>query len=527
MIPNDAIHRFGEGEGAVGATHTPPAPPVTEKVDGEWVKGVAQILEAFKTGSADLKTASDNILSLQKQRGDHMEDGVKVKGRSRVMDGATPEGSYNARDQAALMHHLGYDEAMEEPAARGSWLHEVQRLNDQVRDIDLYHNAMRMKAQALGEVYTGSVKTSKKLARLKAMVTKAADDFWSVDNAGQGAEWKPTVYSTQVIPFFRLPTGIAANFPLRQIPRGLAIWREPVITARASIKAAAEFTDSSEPVMFPVAADLSTPGTGYLELAPKYKFTGATACSVEAEEDLIVSTIAVHREALMFAHAEAMDSAIINGDNTLFLQSSANAMDGTDRPNVGAGIANEVFCGLRQYIFFSDQVATGATARGTAFQTAAQAGKLTASAVHAARTAMAKYGAVSPSRLRLFVDPIGYLGLVGDPVVKTIDVYGPQATIVAGELGRIWGIPIVASEWVPSTLAASGRNNAGAGTASTAILTLPERWLLGIKRDLQINLIPAINSDALYLKSFLRAAFNQAPPTTDKHTYGIPDVRAS
>ena len=126
----------------------------------------------------------------------------------------------------------------------------------------------------------------------------------------------------------------------------------------------------------------------------------------------------------------------------------------------------------------------------------------------AARKKMGKFG-VNPKDLAYICSPCGYNQLMDLPNVKTLETYGSSATILAGELGRIFGIPVIVSEYMRDDLNASGVND-GVTTDRTAILLVNrKRYMMGLRRALQIRIERnQTDRDATDMVSFSRYAFN-------------------
>ena len=101
---------------------------------------------------------------------------------------------------------------------------------------------------------------------------------------------------------------------------------------------------------------------------------------------------------------------------------------------------------------------------------------ITSTNVHTARTAMGPWGH-NPSDLVLFLSQAAYYGLVDDANVITSDKYGEKATILTGELGKIWGIPMVVSDAFEA---------AAAGKAQ-GILVNPSNYIVGNYRNLTVQ----------------------------------------
>jgi len=93
-----------------------------------------------------------------------------------------------------------------------------------------------------------------------------------------------------------------------------------------------------------------------------------------------------------------------------------------------------------------------------------------------ARKNMGQWG-MNPSDLVVFLSQAAYYNLLDDTDVVTVDKYGDKATILTGELGKLWGMPLVVSDAFEAT---------GAGTAQVIIVN-PSNYLLGNYRSLTIE----------------------------------------
>jgi len=101
---------------------------------------------------------------------------------------------------------------------------------------------------------------------------------------------------------------------------------------------------------------------------------------------------------------------------------------------------------------------------------------ITAANVHTGRSNMGQWGH-NPSDLVLICSQAAYYGLVDEGNVLTVDKYGPQATILTGELGRIYGIPVIVSDAF----------EAAASDKAQAMLVNPTNYLIGNYRGLTIE----------------------------------------
>jgi HK97 family phage prohead protease len=138
----------------------------------------------------------------------------------------------------------------------------------------------------------------------------------------------------------------------------------------------------------------------------------------------------------------------------------------SDKSILGTGIAAP-FTELEEF--------SGGHTGGTV-SSASTTATITSTNVHSARTAMGQWGH-NPSDLVLFLSQAAYYGLVDDANVITSDKYGEKATILTGELGKIWGIPMIVSDAFEA---------AAAGKAQ-GILVNPSNYIVGNYRNLTVQ----------------------------------------
>ena len=86
---------------------------------------------------------------------------------------------------------------------------------------------------------------------------------------------------------------------------------------------------------------------------------------------------------------------------------------------------------------------------------------------------MGVYG-MNLNDLVIIVNPQIAYNLLGLPEVITVDKYGAKATIHSGEVGRIYGMPILVSEYIANTLKDDGTDDT-AGT-KTVMMIVNKRY---------------------------------------------------
>lgn len=113
---------------------------------------------------------------------------------------------------------------------------------------------------------------------------------------------------------------------------------------------------------------------------------------------------------------------------------------------------------------------------GNSVTTGSASDLLTVAEILTARKNMGQWG-MNPSDLTVFLSQAAYYGLLDAAEVVTVDKYGDNATIKAGELGKLWGMSLVVSD---------AFKDAGAGEAQ-GIIVNPNNYLVGNYRNMTIE----------------------------------------
>ena len=168
----------------------------------------------------------------------------------------------------------------------------------------------------------------------------------------------------------------------------------------------------------------------------------------QADHESVVMMTDIVRARLVKSLAKASEDAIINGDVSI-----ANNND-----------VRKAFDGLLKLAIAAGNVVDGG---GTA---------PTAATIAQTRQVLGVYG-VNLADLVIIVNFSTAFKLLELPEVITVDKYGPAATIITGELGKIWGIPIIVSEYVRTDLDATGQNP---GTGSNTVLLMVNKGYFAV-----------------------------------------------
>lgn len=194
------------------------------------------------------------------------------------------------------------------------------------------------------------------------------------------------------------------------------------------------------------------------------------------DEDAVIAVLPSLRQELTRSGREQMDAFVLNADATAAATGNINLDD--DTPPTDAYYLSNGQDGIRHY-YLVDRTDQSANISTT----------LTDALWRAGVSRMGKYAA-SPENVVAITNVKTYLiSLMGLTNVRTLDKYGPQATILTGELAKMDGIPIVVSESMAlaeddGKVSATGSNNDEGQIA----LVNRDMWKVGFRRQLMVEI---------------------------------------
>jgi hypothetical protein len=208
--------------------------------------------------------------------------------------------------------------------------------------------------------------------------------------------------------------------------------------------------------------------------------------SAEAVEDAIASLLGALQVELSDWLAAGVDDAIINGDTT------GTHMDGDV---TAATDHRKAFAGLRKLC-----------PSGT--KTDGSNGTLTAAMLRVNRKKLGNAGSL-PAQLAHIVSPVGAEQLTADSAFFDPSRNGPNVTQVAGEVGRVDGVPVAVSNYVRTDLNASGVYDGTTTNRSVALTVNHRGFLVGQRRGVTLASLPEryAEADQHGLVASLRVAF--------------------
>ena len=289
------------------------------------------------------------------------------------------------------------------------------------------------------------------------------------DTSNEGVDWIPTGIGSSLHERVRASGKVAPLFQRINLPTNP--WKWPLEGADATAYRVAEPTSDTA-----TKVTVSTPGTGAATFDAEI-FGGRVLFSKSLEADSALAILPYVQRKLVQAFVDAEERAILDGDTD-------GTHQDTDTNSAGATDAAWAWDGLRK--------------RALANSSASGGSALTVALLAARRADMDYYG-LNPAEMAFIVPISSYYALVTDTNVITVDKFGPQATILNGQLGALYGVPIIVSEHVRTNLNASGVHDAITTTKTYALAVNRNEWVMGQRTPLALE-----TDDSLYRETYQR-----------------------
>jgi len=295
--------------------------------------------------------------------------------------------------------------------------------------------------------------------------------------AGAGAEWVPQGFSA------RLVEAVQAELRLSGLHDHIAM---PTKSYQLPVEGADPVPYLTSENSEITAGDITTADVvlDAVTIAARQLF------SAEVGEDSIVPILPRLQVQLARALARGIENAMVNGD----VSGTHMDSDVTDAADV-----------RRAWMGYRKKALADSDAN-------ADLSSLTAEALLGIKKAMGTY-AMDPAECVWVVGTSVFNQLLllrdsaNNPMVSTVDKYGPQATVVTGELGRLFGLPIVVSPLVREDLNDSGVYD-GTTTDKTVLFLVNRRaWVLGDRRRITLETDKNIANQQLQLVATWRGDF--------------------
>ena len=224
------------------------------------------------------------------------------------------------------------------------------------------------------------------------------------------------------------------------------------------------------------AATGSAPATARQTMTA-HELVAEVPWSYDLDEDAVVAMMDELRRSLLRNAHEVIDDVILNGDTTT--QNNINA-DGATIAATTAGSGHFLlgFDGLL-HLPLVDNAAMANNHNAA----------VSADMFNEIRGKLGRYG-VRPSELAYITDVNTFIKSLTIDSFRTLDKFGPQATVLTGQLGAVEGIPVIVSEQM-RLADADGKVTSGgnANTKGRLLIVNRSQWRVGFKRELTIETV--------------------------------------
>lgn len=371
-------------------------------------------------------------------------------------------------------------------------------------------------AAILVAAFTGK-KSTDQLVRMKPIMAAALDyaaksgvmhDDGSTGTSG--GSWIPEYFSASLVQDFYLEARLLGLF--NRFPMSGPTVNVPTMGNRPRAFRAAAMTDGAD--FARLGSRPSTASTGRKTFNAE-KVQILIGVADEFEEDAAINTQQILRQTCVDAMASDVEDALVNGCTNL---SGLDNASGTAANQLWAAQYGEEdirasWDGLRSY---AHSISNTVDAGGT--------GQFDSADIRALRRALGKYASGAARDNCVFIaGPDAEVMLLGLTEVATMEKFGPQAAIVTGEIGRIYGIPIVPSGLVYGPSANIGLNSSGVwdNTTKTGTIMLAvnrNAWWWGDRRMMRVEGERSVVAGGSFIAVSLRADFQHVYSSTAKTT---------
>ncbi len=351
-----------------------------------------------------------------------------------------------------------------------------QQLNDAIYVADAL---LREKANKDKTFRYGGPEKLSFWSEYRSIVEDLTGKAFDTATSGEGSQWIPTEFSTQFM------DTLYQHFPLwnyfQSFAQPTATYNFPIFSTDTEAKLIAETTAIQTTIG---DTNEETPATAVAAFVAK-KLRATIIWSGEIQEDVSFDLIGEIQRKIVKEIYMATEVAMISGDDTTTHFDTGATPAATD--------ARKAYKGLRRLGLTNSFVDNANAALSWTLIT----------------TALNKMGTtgLNPSDNGI-IFPMGlYYKALGLTEVKTMDVFGPFATIVSGVLSKIGGMDVVASGMYRQDLNGAGIFDNVTTTQTSFIIVNKPAWRMGIVRDLGIEVERIAGWDQFKIYGWHRHSF--------------------
>ena len=322
------------------------------------------------------------------------------------------------------------------------------------------------------------------------------------DVAGYGAEWIPDNFSPNLLLPLEMPEAVEALFtsrpldgPVLKIPKVTTLGRPYLIAAQGS--------GNDQPAPPCTEIGTSEQSISPAEIASQFRI-GVTA----AEDSAIANLQQVLGQLMIRGHRTAAEDILINGSTAASHPDAIGSWNTDGRwGTTGLGGSNDhrrAFKGLRHLA-----IGAAKTSDMGSNQTVADL----------ASRLIPVFGgkfAAMPGVVFIMGPDVYWKKFAVDSNVITVDKYGPRATILNGELGSVFGKPIVISRFMTSDLNASGVYDATTTTKAGVLVVHAPSYAMYRRTGLSMTIERTSGPRQIMFYTYERYTFG--PTISDSET---------
>jgi len=376
--------------------------------------------------------------------------------------------------------YKGFDRMMSLPPMDENHKH-ILRMGTEVK---LANEFARHSFAASGSEYRGLRDAYPKLAKVWGKTVLDFVRSYGIESKAHDlttlANWVPTGWSSELREIIQLELTVASLF--ERIPMPYSPFELPIDLTDELGAFLAETSGVVNPWDDTTLNTLDDQKTTFTakKLRARFLTTG------EVLEDSIVPLLPLMRRKLVNILAQSLETAIINGATGTHID--------TDTAAGAATLPQKMWDGIRKFC------------NANSFETSHAGAAPTVVGLNGIRASMGEYG-VNQNELAYLVPISVYINILEDDDIHTVDKFGQFATILSGELAKVYGIPVIVSRHSRMDLDATGVNGASGNTLTALQLVNRRAWMIGDRRRITLESERLINTDQTNIVAFQRMDF--------------------
>lgn len=344
--------------------------------------------------------------------------------------------------------------------------------------------------------------------------TKAKEVNYSTLASG-GDEWVGQEYSRRLWPAVRAETFVLQKLPQVEVPQGAETVIIPLESTDPTVYKVAQTTDENATTGTPNASVTSSKLATASKTLSVAKGGARTSYSGELDEDSLIPWASQLRAQLDKAIAEAIESAVIDGDTETGASTNINDIAGTP----AATDFFLMFNGFRK----SPLVTNTANSRSAS-------GSLADTDFIETTYLMGNAGVVGAdlTKVEFIIDPATHKKAVQLSNVKTRDKFA-NATLEKGLLTEVWGYAVNRSFHMhkqhtgrlANTAGKVDQDTVGNNTTGAILAVRWDQWLFGWKRRVTLETVRIPRADVTEITGLFRIGLAQRDTEASAITYNV------